>query len=181
MRLIRRSASTDALDALARAYQDASLASEGSDTRPRRSFARDESVGQGAASFDRLVDSLLRWDVHREAGLSVGSTGPVSLGSSVALVKWFGPVGVLAPCRVIEVVDEPHRRGFVYAALPDHPEQGEERFTVLLADVGEVRFRVEAWSRPAGFLPRLGRPVAEALQDRVTKAYLAAAQRLASD
>jgi uncharacterized protein (UPF0548 family) len=136
-------------------------------------------VGQGATAFDRLVVALLRWDFHREAGLSVGSTGPVSLGSTVVPVKWFGPVGILLPCRVIDVVDEPRRQGFTYSTLRAHPEEGEERFSVVLSDDDAVSFHIEAWSRPAGLVPRLGRPVADLLQDRATKAYLEAAQRVA--
>jgi hypothetical protein len=57
--------------------------------------------------------------------------------------------GVVCPCRVVHVVDEPRRRGFAYGTLPGHPEQGEESFTVTHEADDSVVFRVAAFSRPA--------------------------------
>jgi uncharacterized protein (UPF0548 family) len=69
------------------------------------------------------------------------------------------------------VVDEPTGFGFVYATLPDHPEQGYESFVVGEVD-GEVVFEIDAVSRPGIPLVRLGAPVTRVLQRRASAAYL---------
>jgi len=74
----------------------------------------------GRAAFGRLTDALLRWDVHRGAGLTVEADGPVAVGREVRLFL-AGPLRPLPPtiaCRVVYLVDEPGRRGFAYGTLP---------------------------------------------------------------
>lgn len=84
----------------------------------------------------------------------------------------LGPLRVLAPCRIVYVLEEPYRRGFAYGTLPGHPERGEESFVVTRSPDGEVRFTVTAFSRPADLLARLGAPVAGRIQRRVTRRYV---------
>ena len=71
------------------------------------------------------------------------------------------------------VIDEPTRFGFVYATLPDHPEQGYESFVVSNVD-GEIVLQIDAVSRPGIPIVRLGAPVTRLLQRRASDAYLAA-------
>ena len=91
----------------------------------------------------------------------------------------FGPVAVLAPCRVTAVLDEPDCRGFSYAALPGHPLVGQESFTVERGRDGAVVLRIRSVSRPTG-LPGLAPPLARAAQRLVNRRYAAAARRLAA-
>jgi uncharacterized protein (UPF0548 family) len=85
---------------------------------------------------------------------------------------------VVAVCRVVGVIDEGRRFGFAYGTLPEHPEEGEELFSVDRDDRDQVTFRIEVFSRPHQTLARLASPVARHLQRRATVRYLEAMQRL---
>lgn len=93
-------------------------------------------------------------------------------GMTAVLKIPFGPFRVSAPCRVVYVVDEPHRRGFAYGTLKGHPESGEEAFLVEQREDGTVWFVVRAFSRPSNAFYRLGYPVLRTMQKRFTKRYL---------
>ena len=86
----------------------------------------------------------------------------------------IGPLSILAPCRVLWVIDEPDRAGFAYGTLPGHPESGIEQFTVTRTDTGVVRFHLDAVSKPATWYARLGAPVSRLVQEVVTRRYLRA-------
>jgi uncharacterized protein (UPF0548 family) len=89
----------------------------------------------------------------------------------------IGPVLALAPCRVIELIEQPRRIGFTYATLPGHPELGVERFT--MSTVGDaVQFDLQAVSRHVDLTARLIPVVTSFLKDLVTSGYLKAARRL---
>jgi len=82
---------------------------------------------------------------------------------------------VLAPGRVVYVVDEPDRRGFAYGTLPGHAESGEELFLVRYDPATEDVFAdVTAFSRHATWWSRLGSPVTSLVQRIVTTRYLKA-------
>jgi uncharacterized protein (UPF0548 family) len=85
----------------------------------------------------------------------------------------IGPLRVVAPTRIVRVVDEPDRRGFTYGTLRGHPEAGEEEFAVERRGE-ELWATVEAFSRPGRWFTRVGAPVAIRLQRRATAAYLSA-------
>ena len=136
-----------------------------------------ELAGEGA--FERVGDALLRWDLHRAARMIVATDEEaVTEGATIVDAAPFGPVAVVVPCRIVAVVDEPQRRGFVYSALPGHPLVGEEQFTVERGDGGAL-FRIRSHSRPVG-VPGLAPPAARAAQRFVNRRYLAAARRLAA-
>ncbi len=63
------------------------------------------------------------------------------------------PVGFIeVVCRVVDVVDQPDRCGFVYGTLPNHPEQGEESFIASRSANGVLTFEIVAVSRPRQIL-----------------------------
>jgi uncharacterized protein (UPF0548 family) len=97
-------------------------------------------------------------------------------GAVVALVFGASRFGVVSPCRVVYVVEEPGKRGFAYGTLPGNPEQGEECFVVELKPDGSVVLRITAFSRPANPLSRLGGPLTRWVQDWMTDRYVAALQ-----
>ena len=137
-------------------------------------------LGRGAGVHGRVAEALLRWDLHREARMVLAVSDPlVRTGATVVNAAPFGPVAVLAPCRVTAVLDEPDCRGFSYAALPGHPLVGQESFTVERGRDGAVVLRIRSVSRPVG-LPGLAPPLARAAQRLVNRRYAAAARRLAS-
>ncbi|MGA4670134.1 DUF1990 family protein [Propionibacteriaceae bacterium Y1923] len=140
-----------------------------------RRFCREVRVA--GVDFEAAVDDLFGlfgWRVHGRAGLRVqASDRPLQLGTTVRLRLGRGVFAVVAPCRVVEVLDEPDRRGFTYRALPGHPEAGVERF-VVVRDGSGVWFRIEAASAPATWWARLGGPLTRLVQNRVTRRYLRA-------
>lgn len=139
---------------------------------------REVRLGEGRATFDRAVDALFGWRMHRAAGLRVtGVHGPAAEGV-VVVPRFLGLLPI--PCRVVYTVDDPERRGFAYGTLPGHPERGEEAFLVRIAPGGEVRFQIRAFSRPASLLVRLGGPVATLVQRYATGRYLKAMRQLSA-
>ena len=60
-----------------------------------------------------------------------------------------------------------HRAGFAYGTLAGHMLCGEERFVVSIDPASElVQYEIAAFSRPAGWLARLGRGNVRRLQRR---------------
>lgn len=131
--------------------------------------------GVGRERFEEAANTLLGWDMHRRAGVSVrSSTDRVTDGAVAVLRLGWGVLGVDAPVRVAYTVDEERRKGFAYGTLPGHPERGEESFLVELHDSGEVTFTIRAFSSPASLLARVGGPVSRTVQSWVTDRYLRA-------
>lgn len=138
-----------------------------------RHVRRTRDVATGRIEFDRAVERLMSWQMHRRAGLRVdATTAVVRPGATVVLRLGVGPLRLSAPCRVVRVVDEPRRHGFAYGTLHGHPETGEELFEVALDEADRVRFTITAFSRPATWLSRLGGPVSRRVQDVITDRYV---------
>lgn len=83
-------------------------------------------VGRGKSDFRTIGDAILRYEMHRGAGLTVrASTASARVGTVMICSAWFlGHIRI--PCRVVYVDEpEPERVGFAYGTLPGHPESGE--------------------------------------------------------
>jgi len=133
----------------------------------------------GSNAFARAVEALRTWEMHRGAGLRVAADGPIAVGTTVAFSAPL-PIGFIdGTCRIVAVIDEPNRYGFAYGTLSVHPERGEEAFVVSRAADGTVRLDIEGVSRPAHPFARLVPPLADHLQDRGVRRYLAAMRALA--
>lgn len=128
--------------------------------------------------FDASARDLFEWRMHSKAGLRVlASDIPLHEGT-VVIMRWgLGRVALRIPCRVLEVIDEPKRRGFTYGTLPGHPEAGQEQFLLEHLDDEHIRLTIEAYSRPASTLAKLGGPISRAAQDLMTRRYLRALDR----
>jgi uncharacterized protein (UPF0548 family) len=139
-----------------------------------RVFRHEAAIGSGAERWAEAAAEVLEWGLQRGAGIRV-STPRVVVGDDVTLtIPLLGVVPVKAYARVLAVVDEPARRGFVYGTLPGHPERGEEAFLVTIDDAGTVRVVVEGFSRPAPGIWMLGAPVLRLVQAIYTRRYLRA-------
>lgn len=140
-----------------------------------RLLAHERLVGHGRERFDRAARTVMGWEMHRRAGLTVRASSDVVVEGAVAVVR-IGTkhMGLDAPVRVVYVVDEPGRRGFAYGTLAGHPERGEEAFVVEMRDDESVVFAITAFSQPVTRLARLGGPVTRAAQSLVTERYLRA-------
>jgi len=121
--------------------------------------------------FDRAKAGLMTWQGHRHAGAHV-HPDVLEAGETVIVVFGVGPIHVLAPCRIVYVVDEPDRFGFAYGTLPGHPEEGEEAFLVERGGDRAVKFTIHAFSRPAQALVRASGPIGRSVQRRTTSRYL---------
>jgi uncharacterized protein (UPF0548 family) len=131
-----------------------------------------ERIGSGRTRFDQAAEAVLRYGMLRGAGLAVDATTEVARVGTDVLGR-LGPF--FAPCRVVYVLDEPHRRGFAYGSLPGHAVRGEELFAVRYDPTDEgVYAEVAAFSRPATWWSRLGAPVLAMSQNLVTRRYLGA-------
>jgi uncharacterized protein (UPF0548 family) len=135
-----------------------------------------QELGKGIAVFERGVLALQNWTVHRDAGLIVATQGPPAVGDTVAMAAPIWPLWIDVVCRIVNVVADEHRCGFSYGTLTEHPEQGEESFTVHMDDRESVRFEIIAVSRPRHPLARAAAPVARLLQRQATNRYLTAMQ-----
>lgn len=131
----------------------------------------------GPGDGERVLAALLGWELHRAAGMVLtASTPTVRVGTTVVNAAPFGPIALVAPCRVVALVQRPDAHGFTYATLPGHPLVGSETFTVEQAD-GRAQLRIRSQSRvtgPARLLP----PLARAGQRHVNRRYAAAARRV---
>jgi uncharacterized protein (UPF0548 family) len=136
-------------------------------------------LGQGSKAFARAMNSLLRWKMFDMLGVQLcWPDAPIQATTAVAvLVKHFG-FWSLNCCRIVYVIDEdgPARRfGFAYGTLPEHSEQGEERFTVEWnRGSNVVSYDILSFSRPADAAVRVAYPVARWLQKRFLRNSLAA-------
>lgn len=129
---------------------------------------------------DRLRRALMNWGLHRAAGMTVATSKPTaSVGVSIVNAASIGPVVLLAPCRVVAVLDSPASQGFVYATLPGHPLIGEELFVVETTGDGRSPFCIRSFSRPVG-IARRGLALTRLGQRTVNRRYLAAARRIAT-
>lgn len=127
-------------------------------------------VGQGMETFERAVQALKGWQSHSLFGVKVHPEGTEIRTGATVIVTLGHFVALTAPCRIVNVIDEPQRWGFAYGTLPGHPEQGEEAFVVSISDAGTVSFEITAFSRPANVLVRVSRPLGREIQ----KGYLRA-------
>jgi uncharacterized protein (UPF0548 family) len=145
-----------------------------------RHVERHARIGTGPVAFGRAVEALLHWRMHRGAGLVLMSAPPSATAGAVVVMRLGPPVvGVVVPCRVMYMVDEPDRRGFAYGTLPGHPERGEEAFVVSRTADDAVHLTIRAFSRPASLLVRVGGPLNHAVQDFVTGRYVRVLRKLA--
>ena len=136
------------------------------------------TVGTGPEAWERAVEGLTQWVAHSGAGARVfPSDAPLVEGETLLVVLTQGPITVVAPCRIVYVIDEPSRFGFAYGTLPGHPEQGEEAFVVEATRGGAITFTVSAFSHPRELVAKVGGPASRAIQRRVTEKYLVALRR----
>lgn len=123
------------------------------------------------AAFEQLAEAVRHWALQEAAGMTVPD-GPVTDGEAYDL--HLGPVPV--PVRVVALVEEPDRRGFVYGTRAGHPVRGEEAFFAE-RDAEGTWVHVRAFSRPGRWYTRLAGPLAQVGQLFLTERYLRGAVR----
>ena len=123
--------------------------------------------------FDVARRAITTWAAQRTAGLTLSPPTPdIAVDTTLAFAYPIGPGSVTGTCRIVEVIDEPDRFGFVYATLPHHPERGEELFLVERDGRGAIGAVIEAVWRPGNLITRIGLPATRFFQRRATDRYL---------
>ena len=135
-------------------------------------------LGRGFTTFDRAVLALRQWKMFAVSGIQLCWPVPIKSGEVVAVViKHFG-FWSLSCCRIVYVINEdgPIRRfGFAYGTLPEHAEQGEERFTMEWHRGSDlVCYEIISFSRPGNLAVKIAYPLARRLQNRFLRHSLAA-------
>ncbi|MEO7572631.1 MAG: DUF1990 domain-containing protein [Acidimicrobiales bacterium] len=130
------------------------------------------TIAGTAGSMDRARQALQTWVAQRGLGAHLAPPdAPVLEGTTLLVVLPAGPIELVAPVRVMWVIDEPDRFGFGYGTLPGHPERGEESF--MAQELGdEIVLAVAVDASPASWAARLAGPVGSAVQRRAVRRYL---------
>ena len=111
--------------------------------------------------------------MHTRAGIRTDGS-PLEAGATVGIAARTFGVWMRFACRVVDLDEAANRFGFTYATLTGHPERGQERFVLSLADDGRVDLIITARSAGGWWVTRLAGPIARTLQRRFTERYAAA-------
>jgi uncharacterized protein (UPF0548 family) len=144
-------------------------------------------IGSGGRRFDLAGRALMTWGALRSAGyrvddvrpeeaaLSPRGNGPLFLEDGTpwitpgmtAMVSAVEPVASTGRVKVITVVDEPGRIGFVYGSMAGHSECAERSLVVEHDEDDAVWVTLRSlWEAPVSRLRRFAR-TAEAQQRKV--------------
>lgn len=130
-------------------------------------------LGSGAGVYQRATDALKLWQQFELGWVTIVPAGvPLEPGATVAVKARAFCSWSLSAARVVYLIDEesPIKRfGFAYGTLPDHVEQGEERFLIEWQPDDSVWYDILAFSRPRHPLVRLSFPLARMLQKRFAR------------
>jgi len=136
------------------------------------------TVGRGPAAFEAARQALRTWVPQLGIGATVEPAGePVVTGATVLIVLRRGPLHVVAPDRIVGVIDEPRRFGYAYGSLPGHPERGEESFVVEHLDDDTVLATIRVQAGPGTLPAHLVAPLVRAVQHAALDGYLSAIGR----
>lgn len=136
-------------------------------------------LGAGGETYNRAVSAFKHWQQFNVGWVRiVPPDTALELRAVVAVeARAFG-IWSLNAARVIYTFDEARNAtakfGFAYGTLPDHVEEGEERFTVEWLEDDSVWYDIYAFSRPRHPLARLTPPLVRILQRRFARDSLAA-------
>lgn len=125
----------------------------------------DAEIGHGGDDFTAARDALRRWQqFDRDWLVLADDPAPIEENAVVAyaarvLGTWWG-----YGCRILQVIDEPNRFGFVYGTIQGHAECGEELFLVEQRADDTVVFSLFAMSRPGRWFSWPGMPIARHAQ-----------------
>ncbi|MEU7138369.1 DUF1990 domain-containing protein [Nocardia sp. NPDC046473] len=131
-------------------------------------------IGHGRALFEHAGAAILDYRMQKGTGIfHDASTVKAEPGTRLTVRLGFGPLAIIAPCRVVYVLAAPDQRGFAYGTLPGHPEIGEELFAVEYDPADESVYGiVTAFSRPGTWYTRLGGPVVRVIQRFIAGRYI---------
>lgn len=123
-------------------------------------------VGRGAADFERGKEAVRGWRMFPPWVLLWPRRAPIAVGEIAIAGMRVRGVWTANACRIVEVIDEPRRFGFVYATCRGHSLEGAERFLLEIQPDGRVTFEIFSISRPAGPLAWVALPFVRRVQKR---------------
>lgn len=141
----------------------------------------ERTVGHGPDAFARAVACLRSFGPQRAVATVWPPGVVVEPGTDLIVALGLGPLTVVAPDRVVAVVDEPDRWGFAYGTLPGHIEVGEEAFVATHGADGAVVVRITAAAHVALPARRLLQRVLLPIQRRYAERYLDAVEQATAD
>jgi uncharacterized protein (UPF0548 family) len=141
-------------------------------------------LGQGATTFDRATSALRQWKMFDVPGIRLfWPDAPIQPETAVAVLVKHLEFWSINCCKIVYVIDEdgPIRRfGFAYGTLPEHAEQGEERFALEWDRTSDlVCYEILSFSRPGNTAVKIAYPLARCLQRRFSRNSLAAMAKAA--
>ena len=127
-------------------------------------------LGRGVAAFRTASTALQRWQMFDLGWVKAfADSDRIVKGATVAVLISHLGFWSLNASRIVYVIEESRRFGFAYGTLADHAETGEERFLIDWLDDDSVTYEILAFSRPAKWWSKIGRPVARLLQMRFAR------------
>lgn len=125
-------------------------------------------------SFDEAGVPLAPSRLDAEQRFDADGTPYVGAGTSLRLHGRLDGMRVDAHLRVISVIEEPRRVGFVLGTIGESVVSGEESFVVERRENDEVWFGVRAFDRPVAPAYRLFRPLVKRRRRHLFRTYLRA-------
>ena len=139
-------------------------------------------LGRGAATFHTAAAALRRWEMFKLGWINAfPESDRIEKGTTVAVVISHFGFWSLNANRIVYVIEESRRFGFAYGTLVDHAETGEERFLIEWLDDDSVAYDILAFSKPAVWWSKIGRPVARLLQKRFARDSMSAMKKQSVD
>ena len=128
-------------------------------------------LGNGPGTYQRARAAIQNWSMFQISWVQLfWPTAAIVEGSTVGILARALGLWSLNACRIVYVMEEQgavERFGFAYGTLPDHAEQGEERFSVEWhRQDNSVWYDILAFSRPKQPLAIIGFPYVRRLQKR---------------
>jgi len=124
-------------------------------------------IGHGDMDFQKAKIAIENWQMFPKSWTRIAPpNAPIQVGTTVAMNAWFAGMWWRNACRIVYVIDEPHRFGFAYGTLPGHIESGEELFVVSKDELGYIWYEIKAFSRPRHWIAKLAYPLVRRLQAR---------------
>jgi uncharacterized protein (UPF0548 family) len=165
------------------AYKEVGITRDGkSPAQGYRDHKVSGKLGRGQQTFIQAVEGLKNWKHFSLSWLFIRpEKPPIEVGTTLVVCASHAFLWSVNACRILYVIDEQQenrgRFGYGYGTLPNHVEQGEERFLVEWnQDTDEVTYEIFAFSRPNHILVSTLWPLAIAIQDKFRRDSLEALQ-----
>ena len=149
---------------------------------PPWGFAHDLSrseIGRGEQAFAAAREAFRRWEQFDLGWVHIANPYPKTIPGALVAVEahtaWLWSINF---SRVVDVVDNQTRFGFMYATTLLHVEEGQERFVLEFDPESEsVFYLIEAISRPRHVLALIGYPISRIMQYRFRRDSMAKMKR----